>query len=392
MNRPLSIVHLAWEYPPLVVGGLGVHVAGLARAQAARGHEVWVLTAGSGRTGAAGAAPAGLASGARAGAGPHVRRVGPRPGPDGGPFLWQLDRLGALMVRAALADPALARPGRRRVVHAHDWLVAAPAIRLAAFWRAPLVATFHATEQGRHGPAALSADAYAAAVAGWEMRLSRAARVRIAPSASLAAEVAALGDGPVAVVPGGFDPGRRAPRRAPVPGRILAAARLVPEKGLDTLLTAVAMLTDRGVDAHLHVAGDGPLAAPLAGRLAALGLGGRVRLLGRLGAGALAEERARAWVFAAPSRYEPFGLAALEAVTDGVPLVASRVGGLAEWAVGVASLVEAGDGAALAHALAAALRAPARDVRREVRAALAHLAWGEVARAVEDLYRRALVA
>src|SRR6476469_7883734 len=63
---------------------------------------------------------------------------------------WTL-AMGHSMVRAGLAIRGPHnRPWRPDVVHAHDWLVAHPAIALAEYFDVPLVSTIHATEAGRH--------------------------------------------------------------------------------------------------------------------------------------------------------------------------------------------------------------------------------------------------
>lgn len=80
--------------------------------------------------------------------------------------------------------------------------------------------------------------------------------------------------------------------------------------------------------ARLLLVGDGPERAAVEAQVAALGLGEDVRLVGR-------QEHFEGWlracaVFVLPSESESFGLAALEALSSGVPVVASAVGGLAE--------------------------------------------------------------
>ncbi len=47
----MRILHISWEYPPLVYGGLGRHVGALSRAQVGLGHEVTVVTQGEGPSG-----------------------------------------------------------------------------------------------------------------------------------------------------------------------------------------------------------------------------------------------------------------------------------------------------------------------------------------------------
>lgn len=392
-DRPWTIVHIAWEYPPRIVGGLGVHVAGLAQAQAARGHRVFVVT--PGRFDVDRHAP-GFGEVGRV----TVLRAGHRPTPQGGPFLWQLDRLGADLVACALtmlgrepgrldgrAGPAgLATrqqgDGGPILLHAHDWLAAPAALRLSRQWHSPLAVTFHATEAGRKGREA-ERNAYSRAVSGWERRLAAQAAVRFAPSHSLAAEVSALGGGPVCVAPGGFWPGSPVWPRKPDPGRMLIAARLVPDKGVSTALRALARLLGGGLPLHLDLAGRGSQEARLRELAEELGIAENVSFLGHVSRTRLDHLRQRAALCLVPSLYEPFGLAALEAAVAGVPLVASCTGGLAEWAGPVARLVPPGDVDALTGAIRESLAdrspLPADSVREE----LAHLAWSETARRMD---------
>ena len=100
----------------------------------------------------------------------------------------------------------------------------------------------------------------------------------------------------------------------------LAVGRLTEEKGLDTAITAA-----RASGVPLVIAGSGPDEP----RLRAIAGGGDVRFTGRVAPDALAELRARAAVVLAPSRWEePCPYSVLEALADGVPVLASDRGGL----------------------------------------------------------------
>nr|MDQ2722835.1 glycogen/starch synthase [Actinomycetota bacterium] len=139
----MRVLIISWEYPPVVVGGLGRHVHSLAVHLAEAGHEVVVL--------------ARQPTGSDAGTHPlsdtlveGVRVIAVAEDPAHLVFTedlmaWTL-ALGHAMVRAGLA-----LDWRPQVVHAHDWLVAHAAIALAQHFDVPLVATLHATEAGRHG-------------------------------------------------------------------------------------------------------------------------------------------------------------------------------------------------------------------------------------------------
>jgi glycosyltransferase involved in cell wall biosynthesis len=129
----------------------------------------------------------------------------------------------------------------------------------------------------------------------------------------------------------------------------LSAGALVPRKGFDVLIEAFARLSAQ--HARLWIAGAGPERAALEQRLSALGLGERTRLLGQRED--VPRLLAACDVFVLPSRREGLGVAALEAMAAGRPVVASRVGGLGEAVVDERTglLVPPGDAAALAMAL-----------------------------------------
>jgi glycosyltransferase involved in cell wall biosynthesis len=142
--------------------------------------------------------------------------------------------------------------------------------------------------------------------------------------------------------------------RDPVPRgevpRFLYLGRLVPQKGPGWLLRALA---ETDVPVHLDIAGDGPRRADLERLAHDLGIGPDVTFHGWVDRERVPVlmDRCRAVVF--PSRWhEPAGLITLEAAAHGRALIASRVGGIPEYADEAhAFLVEAGDTQALAEAL-----------------------------------------
>jgi glycosyltransferase involved in cell wall biosynthesis len=108
----------------------------------------------------------------------------------------------------------------------------------------------------------------------------------------------------------------------------LALAALVPRKGLDVLLDALALPALQGAPLVLWIAGDGPERAKLEARAASRGVAARVRFLGRRDD--KADLLAACDLLVLPSRREGLGVAALEALACARPVVASRVGGLAD--------------------------------------------------------------
>lgn len=143
---------------------------------------------------------------------------------------------------------------------------------------------------------------------------------------------------------------------------LVAVGALVEHKGHRVLIDAL-----RGVpDAHLTIAGDGPLRGRLEAQAA--GLGSRVRFLGQRGD--VPEWLGAADRFVHPSLEEGLGQAVIEAMLAGVPVVASRAGGVPEVVGEDGVLVPPGDVAALTAALLAPSRSssPAAKRLRELHA------------------------
>jgi len=140
--------------------------------------------------------------------------------------------------------------------------------------------------------------------------------------------------------------------------RLITVAHLIPAKGVDVLLRALALLESRHW--HLTIVGAGPELERLRELALELGLGGRVELLGLRND--LEQLLAAADLFVHPARWqEAFGLAVAEAMACGLPIVASRVGALPELVEDQVNgiLVEPGQPAALAEAIARLAADPA---------------------------------
>jgi glycosyltransferase involved in cell wall biosynthesis len=129
------------------------------------------------------------------------------------------------------------------------------------------------------------------------------------------------------------------------------------------LLAALARLAEEGLRPALWIAGQGPARPALEKLARELRLEDRVRFLGQRSD--VADLLSACDVFILPSRHEGLGVAALEAMAAGRPIVATRVGGLAEAVVHERTglLVPPEDPAALATALARLLRDPALRAR-----------------------------
>ncbi|MEU7711861.1 glycosyltransferase family 4 protein [Micromonospora chalcea] len=133
----------------------------------------------------------------------------------------------------------------------------------------------------------------------------------------------------VTVAPPGVDPAPVA-TGTPGGGRLLCVAAVTPVKGHDVLAAALAEVADLNwsCDWVGPLDRDPAFADRLRGRLAATGLGGRVRLTGPRTGPDLAATYAAADLLVQPSRRETYGMVVTEALARGVPVLASDTGGL----------------------------------------------------------------
>jgi glycosyltransferase involved in cell wall biosynthesis len=170
---------------------------------------------------------------------------------------------------------------------------------------------------------------------------------------------------------------------------ILTVANLRKEKAHEVLLAAAAQLRSAHPQVHFLIVGDGPRAPELHRLAATLGVQTQVTFLGhREDVPALL---ARADAFVLPSRSEAFPNGAIEAMAAGLPVIASRVGGLLELIEDgkTGLLVAPDDPAALARAVESLIVSPARAeslgaaAREEV---ARHYSFDRMVREFEDLY------
>ena len=140
-------------------------------------------------------------------------------------------------------------------------------------------------------------------------------------------------------------------RRCGEPVRLGAVGRLVPGKGIETLIEALRILKSRGVMCPLRIAGAGPLRARLQQQCRQYGVGSQVKFLGHLEE--LDEFYASVDLLVHPSLSEGLPLVILEAMASGLPIVATRVGGVPEVLEHAVHgyMVSPGDARALASAI-----------------------------------------
>ena len=329
----MKVLMVSWEYPPVVIGGLGRHVHHLSTALAAGGHEVVVLSR----------RPSGTDPSTHPSSdeiSENVRVVAAAQDPHEFSFAkdmmaWTL-AMGHAMVRAGLSlkDTSSDHPWRPDVVHAHDWLVAHPAVALAEFYDVPMISTIHATEAGRHsGWVSGSLSRQVHAVESWLVRESDSL---ITCSASMCDEITELfgpGLAEATVIRNGIEAARwpfASRRRRSGPAELLFVGRLEYEKGVHDAIAALPRIRRAHPGTTLTIAGEGTQHDWLVEQARKHRVLKATRFVGRLDHDELLAALHRADAAVLPSHYEPFGLAALEAAAAGTPLVTSNIGGLGE--------------------------------------------------------------
>jgi glycogen synthase len=390
----MKILIVSWEYPPVVIGGLGRHVHHLSTALAAAGHDVVVLSRRpSGTDPSTHPSSDELSEGVRviaAAHDPHEFSF------DSDMMAWTL-AMGHAMIRAGLRLKKYGsdRSWRPDVVHAHDWLVAHPAIALAEYYDVPMISTIHATEAGRHsGWVSGSISRQVHAVESWLVRESDSL---ITCSASMSDEITELfgpGLAETTVIRNGIDAARwpfatRSPHTGPA--ELLYVGRLEYEKGVHDAVAALPRIRRTHPGTTLTIAGTGTQQDWLIGQARKRRVLKATRFVGHCDHDELLALLHRADAAVLPSHYEPFGLAALEAAAAGTPLVTSNIGGLGEAVINGKTGVSCppGDVARLAAAVRTVLDDP-RAAQQRARAARERLTsdfdWQTVANQTAQVY------
>lgn len=164
--------------------------------------------------------------------------------------------------------------------------------------------------------------------------------------------------------------------------RLVSVGRLSEQKGQWILVDAAARLAADGLPVDVAIVGEGPLRGELEARIARLGLGERVRLLGALPEQEVAEQMRAARAVVLPSLAEGLPVVIMEAFALGRPVVSTWIAGIPELVEPGTSgwLVPAGSVDALADALREVLRAPERALEAMGRAGAARVARAHDAR------------
>ena len=227
------------------------------------------------------------------------------------------------------------------LIHSHYWLSGCAGLELSARWRVPHVATFHTLALTKLGARAGEEEP--------QLRVSAESQVMKAVDSIVVSteeernnvtRLYHVSPHKVRVIPAGVDlkmftPTGRARARQSLglteDKIILSVSRIEPLKGLDILIGAVAMLQDHRNTRLVIVGGDpgrNGAMKRLGSMAATLGISDMVTFTGAVDHARIPTYLSAADVFVIPSYHESFGLAALEAMACGIPVVACRVGGL----------------------------------------------------------------
>lgn len=324
-NKRKTIM-LAWEYPPLVIGGLSRAVYDLSRALVREGEEIHVIT-----SEVEGALSYEVMEGV------HVHRL---------PTLAHVQKSDFIdwvfLFNLAILDhmKELVQQGQRfDLIHAHDWLVGYAARELKKLLKLPLLVTIHATEHGRNQGVFSELQQK---IHDQEWQLTYEASKIIVCSQYMKAEVEHLFQLPeekIRVIPNGVDidliqvTGELPARdlfALPEEKIIFFVGRMVREKGVHILIQAIPSILQSCPEVKFVLSGKGPMLEELKEQASELGISDKVFFTGFIDDATRNALFQYAYASVFPSLYEPFGIVALEAMAAQQAVVLADTGGLSE--------------------------------------------------------------
>lgn len=422
----MRVLMLGWEFPPYISGGLGTACYGLTKALSDAGTDIlFVLPRAIG--------------GERAS---HVRLLGPD-SPLPAAVASELTRVGFRAVPSLLANPyegvsppqapalttgdvahrdvawlrevsarsspvadyggdLLAEVGRyaqtcsglRRqesfdVIHAHDWMTYPAGLAIAAQSGKPLVVHLHSTEFDRSGEN-VQQQVYDIERRG--MHGSSAVICVSRLTATVAAERYCVAPEKISVVYNGIDATvrRNSTSRIRCGQKIvLFLGRLTMQKGPEYFLAAAKKVLTLTDNVKFIVAGSGDRLRSTVHLAAQMGIGHKVLFAGFLRGDDVARAFDMADLYVMPSVSEPFGIAPLEAISQGVPVIISKSSGVSE-VLKHALKVDFWDIDEMANKIVAVLRHPplASTLREHATAEVRRMTWDKAANECLELYRR----
>lgn len=403
---PMKVLMLGWEFPPFISGGLGTACYGLTRAMENFDVNITMLLPG-GTWGCQAQLQDDLEL--QAGAEENPAHITFKPVPSELPNPYH--RSHPLRLRCAGSmggyDGNLAERvdeyalrcseliGESEcfdVIHAHDWVTFPAGIALSAKLSRPLVVHVHATEFDRSGQW-INNEVYEI-----ERRGVEAASLVIAVSqycADILVERYGVPRRKIKVVHNGIRPKPLVERKGQTAnGRkvVLFLGRITGQKGPFCFVNAAEKVLGRLKNAKFVMAGWGDLAPAVIEEVASKRLGSKILFTGFLRGEQVDRAYRAADVYVMPSVSEPFGLTAVEAIQQGLPVILSKTTGVGEVLQRGAAKVDFWDADRIAETIVDILSDPAlanrliRDGREEIRL----LTWEAAASKCLAVYDEAL--
>ncbi|WP_060665001.1 glycosyltransferase family 4 protein [Bacillus sp. CHD6a] len=318
IKNTYHIVMLSWEFPPAMLGGLGQHVWQLSRQLVKAGHHVSLVT-----PHCLGAPDAETVEGIKVYRAKEVECT------------YDDFHLFVAQTNMNLVEQVRNVDSRNEItiIHAHDWLVGFAARALKENMRRPIVSTIHALEEGRSN----MATKMQLQTAKWEELLIQHSDVLIvcSPYMKNKVEKNINGKKKTYVIPNGVAISHERSesvlefiKRRSFSHLILFLGRMVPEKGIKTIIDAAKKINETSLECLFILAGKGPYLSDFKALVKQAGLEKHVLFIGHVNEIEKATLLERCDMLVVPSVYEPFGIVAIEGMAAGKPVIGAKTGGL----------------------------------------------------------------
>ncbi|MBN1361679.1 MAG: glycosyltransferase [Sedimentisphaerales bacterium] len=400
---------LGWEFPPFITGGLGTACYGLTQAmEQLRTEILFLLPVAADALPASTAAPATVSDPATRDEVRAKRYVTFQHVPSRVPNPYQTDTSelavsegqrpslcvigagavggydGNLVARVweyAQRCARLVEDEPFDVIHAHDWVTFPAGVLIARRSGKPLVVHVHATEFDRSGlspnPAIYNIEHQGIHAASMVLAVSAMTKRTIVeryrvPESKVKVVYNGIANGTAQVSLPQAEPLRMSDEKV-----VLFLGRITTQKGPDYFVEAAAAVLKQYDNVRFIIAGWGDLAPHIIEKVAAMGLGHKIFFAGFLAGEQVERAYRMADVYVMPSVSEPFGLTALEAIQQGVPVIVSKTSGVAEVVDRGALKVDFWDVNGLADRIIAVLehRTLADELRRNGMREIQGLTW-----------------
>ena len=292
------------------------------------------------------------------------------------------------VARYAEVGAEIAQTNEFDVIHAHDWMTFRAGIAASKVSGKPLIVHVHATEVDRSG-ASVNAVVFAIEKEG----MLQADKVVTVSNwtKKVAVEHYGIDERKIEVVHNGINPKQDSvgcQSAPPIGSRIITfLGRITHQKGPLYFVEAARKVHEKFPDVHFVVAGSGDLLPKMIERIAELRLSGHFHFTGFL----KGEDIDRIWamssVYVMPSVSEPFGIAPLEAIQAGVPVILSKQSGVGE-VMSHAIKVDFWNTDALAEAMCSVLRfkSLADTLKKNGAEEIKNITWDKAAKKITTLY------